>query len=44
MFSFIRHVLYQHFVPGSGILPVLCSDRLQLGDRLFKVAHDALLV
>ena len=41
--SFIRHVFFQDFVPGSGILPVLCSDRLQLGDRLFKVAHDALL-
>ena len=43
IFCFIRHVLFQHFVPGSGILPVLCSGRQQLGDRLFKVSHYALL-
>lgn len=41
--SFIRHVLFQHFVPGLGILLVLCYGRQQLGNRLFKVSHDALL-
>ena len=41
--SFIRHVLFQHFVPWSGILPVLCSDRPQLGNRLFKVSRYTLL-
>lgn len=40
---FIRHVLFQDFVPRLGILPVLLDNRQQLGDRLFKVAHEALL-
>ena len=43
-FCIIQHVLSQHFVPGSGILPVLCSDHQQLGDRLFEVSHHPLLV
>ena len=42
--SFIRHVLFQHFVPGSGILPGLHDNRQQLGNRLFKVSHHTLLV
>ena len=41
---FIRHVLFQNFVPRSGILSVLRDNRQQLGNRPFKVAHDALLV
>lgn len=44
IFCFIRHVLFQDFVPGLGILPVLYSDRQQLGDRLFEIAHYTLLV
>lgn len=44
IFCFIRHVLFQDFVPGPGILPVLYSVRQQLGDRLFDVSHHTLLV
>ena len=44
IFCFIRHVLFQHFVPGSGILPVLCDGRQQLGDLFIEVPHDALLI
>ena len=42
IFCFIRHVLFQHFVPGPGILPILFSDRPRLGDRLFKVSQYTL--